>query len=57
MQIIPQISKDFQKIVDFINTVKYKMAACDQCNADPGEPCRPYCIAQAAHDNEIEDSQ
>jgi hypothetical protein len=25
--------------------------ACDECGAGPGEPCRPYCIGEAAHND------
>jgi hypothetical protein len=28
--------------------------ACDDCGADPGDPCRPYCTAEAAHNDEQE---
>jgi hypothetical protein len=29
---------------------------CAACNAVAGQPCRPYCTGQAAHNNEREDS-
>jgi hypothetical protein len=29
--------------------------ACDNCGAEAGEVCRPYCTAEAAHSNDRED--
>lgn len=26
-----------------------QLLPCDQCNAEAGEPCRPYCIGEAAY--------
>jgi len=28
----------------FMVDTKPEDIACDECNADSGEPCRPYCI-------------
>ena len=30
---------------------EYLAEACAECNADAGEPCRPYCTGKAAHDD------
>jgi hypothetical protein len=27
-----------------VTKVRPESVACDECNADIGEPCRPYCI-------------
>lgn len=28
--------------------------ACDECGADTTEPCRPYCTADATHNDNID---
>ena len=31
---------------------EYDSRPCEDCGAEPGEPCRPYCTGKAAHDDE-----
>lgn len=34
-----------------------QLRSCDACNAEPGETCRPGCIGEAAHQDELEQPQ
>lgn len=38
---------------EIATTDPHTSRACEECNAESGEECRPYCIGQAQHEDEI----
>jgi len=39
------------------NTINPQDYPCDDCNAEPGEPCRPYCTGEASFQEETRSEQ
>lgn len=47
-----EIERLRQRIVD-LETEIYVSRVCEECHAEPGEKCQPYCIGAAQHQDEI----
>ena len=36
---------------------EYISQPCDECDAEPGQRCQPWCTGEAAYLNELEDAR